>query len=738
MVPITGNVENELFTCPNDAAIGDAVYVSASETVAYADVSDAAKFAQGVIWHKITATTCKIRFGSGIIHTSGLTPADVYYLTSTATTGNTLSTAVSAQRIGIAISATKLLILGFQAYSTDGTLAGDSDIDVPTEKATKTYVDTAAAPAAHSHSDPEIGDDHTHTYTASETIQLNNAAAHTTLTITNTDGTFNANLDVEGNIVVGGTVDGVDIAARDHAKYVLTEDLASGEISQLQNINATTITTGQWGYVGGADQSVRQADSPTFVGLTLSGAIATPTNISMTGELDLTGVNALIDLNPANTSGDVINLTPTAQIAAGSTWRGINIVGTALNPLTGAVTTLEGIHVNMSGIVSDDGDDASVFAYKATLPTGDTAISYGFFHPLTEQTVGGAQVAFASQDTGNALSTTATYRGLAISWDNLTADAGSPVLEGIRSELPANYASGSGFGASFAGYFSGDGRAVTICDTTYALDISGDMKVTGTLTTSAQTLTQAELDQLATIGATTISAPQWVYVGGADQAVKQADSPTFAGLTVTNAITEFSTDGTMAGDSDAAVPTEKATKTYVDGRVTPTLAQLDDLLAFGSGNAAWFPCVFTTVGSGYALIEGTTGGFYDLAGSTNFFAQYMCLVPVIIGTLKFYMTSVKVILDYADGDDYVDYVIVAGVHNTQFHAITHVNLATNLTAEGAWEANSTTTMTNGAGAGFTAIDCSDNLQIAIFISIINSATADDILVRGLHIKGYYA
>jgi hypothetical protein len=40
-------------------------------------------------------------------------------------------------------------------------------------------------------------------------------------------------------------------------------------------------------------------------------------------------------------------------------------------------------------------------------------------------------------------------------------------------------------------------------------------------------------------------------------------SPTFAGLTVVNAITEFSTDGTLGDNSDSAVPTEKAVKTYV-------------------------------------------------------------------------------------------------------------------------------------------------------------------------------
>jgi hypothetical protein len=49
--------------------------------------------------------------------------------------------------------------------------------------------------------------------------------------------------------------------------------------------------------------------------------------------------------------------------------------------------------------------------------------------------------------------------------------------------------------------------------------------------------------------------------------VGTGDSPTFAGLTVVNAITEFSTDGTLGGDSDSALPTEKAVKTYVDNEI---------------------------------------------------------------------------------------------------------------------------------------------------------------------------
>jgi len=58
--------------------------------------------------------------------------------------------------------------------------------------------------------------------------------------------------------------------------------------------------------------------------------------------------------------------------------------------------------------------------------------------------------------------------------------------------------------------------------------------------------------------------------------IGESDTPTLAGLLITNLITEFSTDATLAGNSNAALPTEKAVKTYVDGRSGP-----------GTGNVVW-------------------------------------------------------------------------------------------------------------------------------------------------------
>ncbi len=45
----------------------------------------------------------------------------------------------------------------------------------------------------------------------------------------------------------------------------------------------------------------------------------------------------------------------------------------------------------------------------------------------------------------------------------------------------------------------------------------------------------AEVDQLATMDSTTVSAGQWVFVGAADQAVKTSDSPQFTGVNIGHA-----------------------------------------------------------------------------------------------------------------------------------------------------------------------------------------------------------
>ncbi len=93
-------------------------------------------------------------------------------------------------------------------------------------------------------------------------------------------------------------------------------------------------------------------------------------------------------------------------------------------------------------------------------------------------------------------------------------------------------------------------------------------------------------------------------------------------------VNEFSIDGTMAGDSDDAVPTEKATKTYADtktimsqtsasrqsgtGGTSDTYATVDSVAkTITSGRTAWVMCTLryvpgTTQNESIKLIHGST------------------------------------------------------------------------------------------------------------------------------------
>jgi len=96
-------------------------------------------------------------------------------------------------------------------------------------------------------------------------------------------------LTVSGNITVGGTVDGRDVAADggvvDSISTNGADDLTAAEVTQLQNIDSSTISGTQWGHVGSNDQDVAVADTPTFAGANLTSDntlthISTPSNPS--------------------------------------------------------------------------------------------------------------------------------------------------------------------------------------------------------------------------------------------------------------------------------------------------------------------------------------------------------------------------------------------------------------------------------------------------------------------------
>lgn len=102
-------------TCLAGDAVGDAVYISAANTVAKADADDTSKLpAIGLIVSKQAATSCTVRFSGLVTGLVGLTAGAVYYL-SAATAGAITATppaAPNATPVGIAVSTTTLFVFG--------------------------------------------------------------------------------------------------------------------------------------------------------------------------------------------------------------------------------------------------------------------------------------------------------------------------------------------------------------------------------------------------------------------------------------------------------------------------------------------------------------------------------------------------------------------------------------------------------------------------------------------------
>ena len=78
--------------------------------------------------------------------------------------------------------------------------------------------------------------------------------------------------------------------------------LTTGEVSQLMNMGAVTVSSTQWGYLGGMDQSVKQSDSVTFNNVVISTGLTTP-NSNNLASLVTAEVTQLLNIGAATISG---------------------------------------------------------------------------------------------------------------------------------------------------------------------------------------------------------------------------------------------------------------------------------------------------------------------------------------------------------------------------------------------------------------------------------------------------
>ena len=155
------------------------------------------------------------------------------------------------------------------------------------------------------------------------------------------EGGMEKPIDLVGYGIIGTSVN-IDNAELQQLSNIGTSVITTSIWSQLDNIEATTISAAQWIFVGEADQSVKQADSPTFNGLTLT-SLTVNGSITITGNVDGVDVSDLYDAfdthegsTGANhtyidqsvittTSPTFIGLTLSADLVTTSTVDGVNV-----------------------------------------------------------------------------------------------------------------------------------------------------------------------------------------------------------------------------------------------------------------------------------------------------------------------------------------------------------------------------------------------------------------------------
>lgn len=284
-------------------------------------------------------------------------------------------------------------------------------------------------------------------------------------------------------------------------------DLTSGEVTQLAKIGTTVISAGQFVYLGAMDQGVAMADNVTFANVSASNSPTAPADLTRKDYVD--------------------------NLLDGLKWK---------ESVVAATTT--------------DGTLATAFANTqvidgVTLATDDRILikdqSTGSENGIYVVQAAGAPVRADDANTGSELisATVHVEQGTANKDTDFVCTNDTIVID--TTALVFVSKSGSSSHNSLSGLQGGTTNEY------YHLTASQHTAVGSMVTAGLDGLSTGEVDQIKNIDGTTISAPQWGYLGGLDQDLAQAANVTFAGLTVNGAIT---VTGTVDGVDVAALQTD--------------------------------------------------------------------------------------------------------------------------------------------------------------------------------------
>jgi hypothetical protein len=218
-----------------------------------------------------------------------------------------------------------------------------------------------------------------------------------------------------------------------------------------------------------------------------------------------------------------------------------------------------------------------------------------------------------------------------------------------------------------------------------------------------------------------------------------AGSPT-AALGATTVTGNIAVTGTVDGVDIAAEParitteidTDIATHTAIEAAhgmehddltdTTLTGAYLEDLLMFGSANAAWVPFIFEVTLDGANDIGGSSLRLAN-EGANDSYWLFVLPLPTNKGGLKLHIADIRLDVMLADADDYVDLLLVQAVSNAGTLEV--VNDTTDRTAQGEY-----------TYAVTPDLDVSGHSLIRGRI-LTKQTTTDELIITGLFASCYY-
>jgi len=392
------------------------------------------------------------------------------------------------------------------------------------------------------------------------TLQSVDANLEGRVSTNETDITANTAAIVGNDADIAGLQTAVTVAQTDVDGFEDTlKDLTADEVAQLKNLDVTTVSAEQWGYLGATDQSLATTDAVRFAGVTSTGGLAlegvTVDDFQLT--LEASDPTAARSILFPDADGTVALLSDLGDLD-----------GVLQTRLDGQQLELDDLQVQIS---ANDDDIAVLFTTATTHASGLST------HAGQIATLQSVDANLESRVSTNETDIAANAAAIAANGAEISVLHAKDVDLQMQSDQQA-----------------GDITTLQIVDAglqSQILEAATDITILDAAVTAAQTdvdgfedtlkdLTAEEVAQLKNLDATTVSGEQWGYLGGTDQSLATTDAVRFAGVTSTAGL---ALEGATADDFqltlEASDPTAARSILFPDA--DGTVALLSDISDVG-------------------------------------------------------------------------------------------------------------------------------------------------------------